>query len=101
MYFFDDVQLPALFHLGLGPAVVHPAAGRVQPLAVVGADDHDGALEVDVGQERVERVALDHHQDRRRTGKVDEHRPRSGSGPARGPSEPHAPGLRPPARPDC
>jgi hypothetical protein len=25
VYFFDDVQLPALFHLGLGPAVVHPA----------------------------------------------------------------------------
>jgi hypothetical protein len=25
VYFFDDVPLPALFHLALGPAVVHPA----------------------------------------------------------------------------
>jgi hypothetical protein len=24
-YFYDDIQLPALFHLALGPAVVHPA----------------------------------------------------------------------------
>jgi hypothetical protein len=24
-YFYDDIQLPALFHLGLGPAVVHSA----------------------------------------------------------------------------
>lgn len=25
IYFYDDIQLPALFHLGLGPAVVHAA----------------------------------------------------------------------------
>jgi hypothetical protein len=25
LYVYDDIQLPALFHLGLGPAVVHPA----------------------------------------------------------------------------
>lgn len=24
-YFYDDIQMPVLFHLGLGPAVVHPA----------------------------------------------------------------------------
>jgi hypothetical protein len=24
-YFYDDIQMPALFHLALGPAVVHPA----------------------------------------------------------------------------
>ncbi len=24
-YYYDDIQLPALFHLALGPAVVHPA----------------------------------------------------------------------------
>ena len=24
-YFYDEIQMPALFHLGLGPAVVHPA----------------------------------------------------------------------------
>lgn len=24
LYVYDDIQLPALFHLGLGPAVVHP-----------------------------------------------------------------------------
>jgi hypothetical protein len=24
-YFFDDIQMPALFHLAFGPAVVHPA----------------------------------------------------------------------------
>lgn len=25
VYYYDDIQLPALFHLALGPAVVHPA----------------------------------------------------------------------------
>lgn len=25
VYYYDDVQMPALFHLALGPAVVHPA----------------------------------------------------------------------------
>jgi TonB dependent receptor len=25
VYYYDDIQLPALFHLGLGPAVLHPA----------------------------------------------------------------------------
>jgi TonB dependent receptor len=24
-YFYDDVQMPALFHLGLGPGIIHPA----------------------------------------------------------------------------
>lgn len=42
-YFYDDVQMPALFHLGLGPGIIHPAM-------IDGVDFHAGVAPARYGR---------------------------------------------------